>query len=574
MKKTMKKIVLVLIALLIVQNVVFSQASSQAQQEQKKGSWYKKSPESGLFGIDLEGAKELLKNQKIKKTPVVAIIGSGVDNEHEALSHAKWINPKEKDNDIDDDKNGYVDDINGWNFIANKQGEEMTNTMNNADREWLRMKDKYADLIYNKKEYYTYKNGEKVIVPAPADMAEYNYFKKLLLSQTTNLGSVYAGYVNSKEIEKFVIEWDKKLDKTYPNRNRLGFTLKDLKEAVLYEGAPADSIRDFNLTLVYMYMGMLQKYVDADQYWKYTYENFTGKQEKTSLDSYNKALQREDIGQRKRIIGDNPFDLNDNKYGTNQLLTSNATSGTAFSGIVAGKNEETGFTGVFPDAKIMNLVTNTVKGEPYVKDLVLAVRYAVDNGADVVLLPQQAVLYTSDEIKWMHDALKYADKKGVLVVVPVMQYSVNMDDQLYYPSTNMLPKSKLNNLITVACSDSLGNPAINTNYGAKGIDIVAPGMLIYTTIPGDMYAMGNSASMGAVVTVASAALIKAYFPKMKPAELKKQFMNNVTDLKDREVTVTIKVKSKSSQEQFLYSQVSASGGVLNLKNTVKAIMKK
>lgn len=570
----MKKLALVLITLLSVQNLIFSQASPQAQQDQKKGSWHKQSPQSGLYGIDLDGAKELLKNKEIKKTPIIAIIGSGMDIEHEALKHAIWVNPKEQNNGVDDDKNGFIDDFNGWNFISNKEGEEITNTLNNADREWLRMKDKYADIIFDNKEYYTYKNGVKEIVSAPTDMKEYKYFKELLLSQNTNIGSIYAGYVTSKDLEKYVIKWDEMLDKAYPNRNRLGFTLQDLKNTVLYEGAPADSIRDVSLSLVYMYMGMLKEYVQEDGYWIKTYENFTGKQEQVSLEAYNKAIERNDIEQRQRVIGDNIYDIKDTNYGTNQLLTSNSTSSTAFSGIIAGYNDENGFSGIIPESKIMTLVTNSVKGEPYIKDLVLSIRYAVDNEADVILLPQQSLLYTPTEIKWMHDALKYADKKGALVVVPVMQYSVNMDDKAYYPSTEMLPKAKLKNLITVACSDSLGNPSINTNYGAKGIDLFAPGALIYTTIPGDMYAMGSSPSLGAVVTVASAALIKAYFPKMKPADLKKHLMNNVTDLKDREVDITIKVKSKSSQEQFLYSQVSASGGVLNLKNTIKAILKK
>lgn len=572
----MKKIFLVLIALLSVQNVVFSQVSLKSQQDQKKGSWYKQSPDSRSYGIGLDKAKELLKNKTIKKTPVVAIIGSGIDAEHEALKHAIWINPKEQANGVDDDRNGYVDDFNGWNFIANNDGDEMTNTVNNADKEWLRLKDKYADYIYNGKEYYTYRNNKKVILPPPSNMLEYNYFLNLLRSRHSMLGPLYAGYVFSNDTKVYVESWDKMLDKAYPGRNRLGYTFDEIQKTIIYEGAPNDSIRDIHFTLVYIYMGFLKGKANENAYWKYAYENFTGKQTIASKTKFDNLVKDEDLEQRKRIVGDNPADLNSIHYGTNNLMTSNSHPNTAIAGIIAGENKKNNFAGIFPEAKIMTLVTNAVKGDPFAKDLVLAIRYAVDNGADVVLMPQQEIYYSPTEKEWIFDAIKYAEKKGVLVVVPVWNNGMNMDMDLYkyYPSKDMNPKSRLSNLITVACTDSLGNPMHLTNYGMKEVDFFAPGQYIYSSIPGDIYLFGNSKSLGAAVTAGSVALIKAYFPKMKPADLRKLLISNVTNVADKEVSLTIVRDGKEQQEQFIHSQLSASGGILNLEKAVKHLLKK
>ena len=71
-------------------------------------------------GMSVERAyQELLSDLKPKKV-VVAVIDAGIDIYHEDLRDFIWVNENEiPNNQIDDDKNGYVDDVNGWNFLGN-----------------------------------------------------------------------------------------------------------------------------------------------------------------------------------------------------------------------------------------------------------------------------------------------------------------------------------------------------------------------------------------------------------------------------------------------------------------------
>ena len=80
-------------------------------------------------GMSVERAyKELVKDFKAKKV-IVAVIDAGIDTYHEDLSNLIWVNDKEIPNNlIDDDKNGYIDDINGWNFLGESYNETLEMT--------------------------------------------------------------------------------------------------------------------------------------------------------------------------------------------------------------------------------------------------------------------------------------------------------------------------------------------------------------------------------------------------------------------------------------------------------------
>jgi hypothetical protein len=308
--------------------------------------------------------------------------------------------------------------------------------------------------------------------------------------------------------------------------------------------------------------------------WQDTYDNFMINQMPYTKKIFEKLYYSEEVNSRELIVGDNPDDINDKKYGINNLLTTSSNGGTVFAGIIAGSNAETNFEGIIPQAKIMTLVVSTHKGEPLIKDMALSIRYAVDNGADIIVLPQQGSFYSPISKEWIHSAIKYADKKGVLVIIPVSEYSTDMSRYSYYPSSNMFPGSILNNLMTVGCSDQQGLPSISTNYGKEELDVFAPGKSIYSTLPGDLYAVGNSSSLGAIVTAGAAAFIKAYFPKIKGDELKDLLVRNVTDLKDKEVEINVNTKTGMRNELFLYGQLCRAGGIINLKNSISSILNK
>ena len=69
-------------------------------------------------GMSVDKAYQFLEGKKGGQV-IVAVVDSGTDLEHEDLKDVAWVNPKEiPGNGIDDDKNGFVDDINGWNFLG------------------------------------------------------------------------------------------------------------------------------------------------------------------------------------------------------------------------------------------------------------------------------------------------------------------------------------------------------------------------------------------------------------------------------------------------------------------------
>jgi cell wall-associated protease len=85
--------------------------------------WFLRDPEQdSLLGVSSERAYETLLKGQPSRTVIVAVIDSGVDIEHEDLKSVIWKNEKEiPGNGLDDDNNGYVDDVYGWNFIGGKE---------------------------------------------------------------------------------------------------------------------------------------------------------------------------------------------------------------------------------------------------------------------------------------------------------------------------------------------------------------------------------------------------------------------------------------------------------------------
>lgn len=547
-----------------------------AKSNLKKGSWYKSAPETGVYGIDLDGAKRLVKDRKIKKTPIVALIGSGIDAEHEALKGSLWFNPKEKPDGIDNDNNGYIDDINGWNFIGSKDGATMDYTTKEGIREWLRLKDKYADLLFDGEKFFKYVDGKRQYLTTPVDMNEYKYFYNLVLNNNAPVAKTYAGYVVAFMFKEYVERWNVELKERFPNKAMTEISLEDFKQFMGEKNIEKDSLQNLAFAFSHMYGSMVKGYMKesaVDSSWKMIYNNFANRQIVFSLKNYENEYKRSVNDNRASIVGDNPNDINDYKYGNNVLMTSASMSGTMNSGIIAGKDvNNTGFSGIFPEAKIMTLVTTAVDGEPYVKDLALAVRYAVKNGADIILLPFQLSFIPTDKMDWLYDAIGEAEKRGVLVIAPVWEAGEDLAVKKYYPSKDGYKGKAFKNLMIVANSDSTGIPIQLSNYGKEGLDLFAPAHLIYSTLPGDIYKTASSSSFGAAVTVGSAAFLKAYFPELNGAQIREILVKNCTDRKGVEVEKSIRIKDNLEKEIFIFEQLCESAGILNLKKSVEAAL--
>ena len=196
----MKKYFLLLMASACI-SVADAQLIKQNEEQKKQADldWYNCSfDKDGVYGAEVNKAYDFLKGKKIKKRPVVALIGTGMDVEHEDLKQAIWVNPKEKLNQKDDDKNGLIDDINGWNFIGGKDGQVMESLTREGEREFFRLKDKYADYIFDGKKYYKIINGKRQEVPAPENMEEYSYYRyKVMPESRIGLPSLMIGEIVS-----------------------------------------------------------------------------------------------------------------------------------------------------------------------------------------------------------------------------------------------------------------------------------------------------------------------------------------------------------------------------------------
>ena len=559
----MKKYFLLLMASACI-SVADAQLIKQNEEQKKQADldWYNCSfDKDGVYGAEVNKAYDFLKGKKIKKRPVVALIGSGMDIEHEDLKQAIWVNPKEKADGKDNDKNGLVDDINGWNFLGGKDGQVMEATMREGDREFLRLKDKYADYIFDGKNYNKVIDGKLTKVADPENIEEYNYYRNQVLPESPMAGT-YSGWQLTYVLKAYADKFDQMMKERFPGKE-----LTEADFSICYDPkAPRDSLSEVSFMMCAMGFGVYK----TDK-WETVYSGIkSGAQIEQAKAEYERKVGQFGADGRKDIIGDNYLDINDNKYGNNVLLTADAAIGTMEAGIIVAKRENgLGGNGIMDQAEIMTLRV-AANGEPYLKDIALAIRYAVDHQADIIMLPVQNTLYPEDQKKWISEALEYAESKGVFCVTPAWEGAQDLAVETYYPNRWMTGKKELTNLMVVCSSDKNGNPSMNSNYGAKEVDLYAPGMEIYSTYTGDTYQSGTGLGLAAATTVGVAALIKAYYPHLTGTQIRNILLETVTSRKDAEVEKGIIVDGKPTQDLFLFGDLCLSGGIINAYQAVVA----
>ncbi|WP_448778142.1 S8 family serine peptidase [Bacteroides congonensis] len=555
----MKKLIF-FISYCLICGTVSAQLVKQKIEKQKKQSeldWYNCSfDRDSVYGAEVNKAYEYLNTnkKKPKKRPIVALIGTGMDVEHEDLKQAIWVNPKEKLNQKDDDKNGLTDDINGWNFIGGKDGQVVESLTREGEREFFRLKDTYGDYIFDGKKYYKVINGKRQEVPAPENMEEYNYYRYKVIPES-RIGGAYGGLQLSYVIEEYVEKFNRDMKQRFPGKE---LTVEEFQSC--YDPkAERDSLSEVAFVCTAYYFSLY----NTDK-WEPVYQNMGKRNVETAKANYEKALAQYGTDNRQAVIGDNPLDINDNHYGNNILLTSDAATNVMKAGIIAAKRDNgKGSNGIADHAEIMTLRICTGEGEPYLKDMALAIRYAVSHGADVIVLPEQNILYPEEQKQWIVSELKEAENKGAIVIVPAWNTSVDMDKVEFFPNRKMSKDKELTNLMVVASSDKKGNPVMNTNYGANALDIYAPGTDIYSTYTGDTYRKGTGDELAAVTVAGVAALIKSYFPKLTGSQIRDILIKSVTSRKGIEVEKGIRVDDRPSQDLFLFDDLCISGGIVN-----------
>lgn len=560
MKKLIFSMLCCFLSITALAQLVKQQA--KVETDQSELDWFNCSyDQNGVYGAEVNKAYDYLKSKKMKakKNPIVAIIGTGIDIEHEDLKHAIWINLKEKANNKDDDKNGLVDDINGWNFLGGKDGKVVEKIMGEGDREFFRLKDKYADYLWDGKQYYKIIDGKRQEVSAPENIDEYRYYKTKVAPESEVAGA-YGGLQLSYIIEEYMHKFDRDMKKRFPGKE---LTIKEF-ETCYDPKAERDSLSE----VAFVFAGYGFGIYKTDK-WQPILERIGTMSVETAKTSYEDALAAYGADQREAIAGDDHMNLNDTNYGNNVLFTPDSPIGVMKAGVIAAKrNNGLGSNGIADNARIMTLRVDPGNGEPYLKDMALAIRYAITHGADVILLSQQNTLYPEKQKQWMTDALEEAEKKGVLVIAPVWDLSIDMDKTVFYPNRNMNPSRELTNLMVVASSDKQGNPVLTSNYGVKSLDIYAPGTEIYSSYAGDTYNFGSGETLSSATVAGVAALLKTYFPRLTGSQIRDILLRSVTSRKGTEVEKGILVNGKNTQDLFLFDDLCLSGGIVNAYQAV------
>ena len=460
-----------------------------------------------LPGMSVDKAyAELLKGKKGKKV-IVGIVDSGVDINHEDLKAVIWTNPKEiAGNGIDDDKNGYIDDIHGWNFLGNAVHEQLEMT--------------------------------RIVKKGPGT-PEYDKAKAELDKEKSELVAVKPQYDMISQANESIKKYLKKETYTIEDLNAIKTEDKELLK---------------NKTIMTQIGGMIgegfvEKFQDE-------YDHVF------STLNYNLNV---DFDGRK-IVGDNPNDLKDTKYGNNNVIgpePNEAKHGTHVAGIVAqvrGNNK--GGDGVTNNAQIMTLRA-VPNGDEYDKDIALAIRYAADNGAKVI--NGSFGKYFSQNKEWVIDAIKYAESKDVLVVIAAGNESYDLDVTNKYPNDTYdgSPEYAKNVLIIGALSPTYGTKMVASfsNYGKNNVDIFAPGDKIYATTPLNTYEYLQGTSMASPNVAGVATLIRSYYPNLTAVQVKQIIMESGTPLKNQVVIGEDKHKAN-------FADASKSGRIVNAYNAL------
>ena len=521
------------IALIIAFASIFLCISAFAQDVDLNG-WHHKDPYENIYGVGTEQAYELLKDKKSKPV-VVAILDSGVDTDHEDLKDNIWVNEDEiAGNGIDDDNNGYIDDINGWNFLGNSNGENI----NAANLEVTRLYRKFAPRFA---EVESKKDVDKT------DRADYELFKEVeakVVEEYNGAAQEFAqidGFLQVYNIADSVAKIE--LGEAYTDEQVLEWKPEG-DDAKLYQSILAGIAQDpsFNAEGIIEYHTYLK---DKLEY------------------HYNPRFID------RAVIGDNYEQTEDKYYGNNDVSAPHADHGTHVAGIVgAVRNNKLGMNGICENVQLM-VVRTVPNGDEFDKDVANAIRYAVDNGADIINMSFGKGY--SPQVEAVYKAIKHAEEKGVLLIHGAGNDAADIDRTANFPSPYFPDrKEPCKTWLSVGATAHTGDEhlvGVFSNYGKKKLDIFAPGVQIYSAKPDNTYEFADGTSMAAPVVAGVAALVKSYFPEISGVELREILIESSN--KYPELKVLLPDPNYQQSKTTKFKKLSNSSGVVNAYNAVK-----
>lgn len=508
-----------------------SEAADEETISSPAEDWHLESADSDpYYGTGTEKAyTEFLADKKPKKKVVVAIIDSGSDIDHEDLYANAWVNRDEiSGNNEDDDNNGYIDDMHGWNFIGGADGSNVEYDTYELTRLYRAAKEQYEDAdpaTLSGDELEAYNEYKDLKDAYQAKMMEAQQMGAQIggITQALNAAHQFFGVSDIDSVSA---------DQLAPSEDDqpMASQLKQLVSAFHANGIKESDIKD-------------------------------AAEEVESMTKYYLNLDYDE----REIVGDDYEDLSNRFYGNNDVIGTHNSHGTHVAGIVgAGRNNSVGMNGI---ATVELMIIRTVPdGDERDKDVANAIRYAAENGADIINMSFGKSYSPYKE--YVDSAIKYADSVGVLMVHAAGNDGNDIDTAANYPSRYYEDGGMAANWITVGASswhEDEGLTAPFSNYGAVNVDIFAPGVDIYSTFPDNEYNAISGTSMAAPVVSGVAALILSYYPELTTQQLRDVIMNSVTIPEQKEV-----VKPGSQTGELVpFSSLSVTGGIVNVAEALK-----
>jgi len=482
----------------------------------------------GYFGVSLNQAYEFLKGKK-SRTVVVTTIDSGIDTAQKDLAPILWVNPKEiPANGKDDDHDGFVDDVHGWDFLGGKGGKVDNEETEEEVRQYYKLKDKFAG-----------------VTTAPAGQE-----KEFVFWQ--DVKTTYDSTESKAQAELKEISMD--LNALTATNHYVKRELKLASDQTFSLG-DLDKIQSTNDTIV-----------QSKAVWQSVFTQIGGtdltnaKVLKEWSDEYAKENNtvNPDLDARKKIVGDDP-DINDGTpYGNNVLKTSEASHGTGVAGLIgAVRGNGYGIDGIADNVRIM-AVKAVPNGDEYDKDVANAIRYAVDHGAEVVNMSFGKKI--SPHKDWVDAAFKYAAAHDVLLVMAAGNESQDVDAKPEFPNDHYLDGTTTDNVISVGASAWKPDTSLAadfTNYGKNNVDIFAPGVKVTSIDMDAEFNTEDGTSFSSPIVAGIAALIREYYPKLTASQVKQAILQSA-------VTEDVMVNKPGVKGQKVaFSSLSKTGGVVN-----------
>jgi len=494
--------------------------------------WHHLDEEFSQFrGISSQLAyEEILSQRSPQREVIVAVIDGGVDINHEDLKGNIWVNEDETPgNGADDDGNGYTDDVNGWNFIGGPGGK-------NVDSDTFEVTRIYARL------YQTYENADTTNF-TPEEQQEYELYKKVENEYRYQINNQLEQFNNIQSLEQSM----QRAEVILADYFEVSYSYEDVQEL-----QPESQEMAFAKNVMsYVMENDIDSALIANQ--------------KKQIYEFAKYGYNPDFSPRN-IVGDNYEDKTERYYGNADVAGPDASHGTHVAGIIGAiRNNDVGMNGVANNVRIMP-VRAVPDGDERDKDVANAIRYAADNGAHIINMSFGKSYSPYKEV--VDDAIKYAEQKGVLMVHAAGNSSENTDEEENYPtdifgSGMQGPSASL--WLSVGASGWKPDSSFVgefSNYGDRNVDLFAPGVDIYSTVPDNKYERNQGTSMAAPVVSGVAAVLMSYYPDLTAAQIREIIMKSVKTYPNQMVMIPHKPDAGPKVVEF--SELSVSDGEVNL----------